>query len=1080
MDLPLLVDALGILLTPAIPHLAKAGGEAAKEAAKEAGKKLGTDGWAKIQEIWTKIRPRVEAKEAAREAVEDLAAAPEDSTRIDVFKWQLEKILARDATLVRELVPLVEAAQKQVVQRATARDGVVIQTEGGVEGGIHVTIEREPSEVSGVRTAAESGADSRRAAGPLREAYLHDVVLQCRRLALFGVDPTMASRGEEATLELDAVYTALLTLGQAEDEEWTGAALMDSREQSVTGAVGSTLVSGGVRRRSALEELNREQRLVLLGDPGSGKSTFVNFVALCMAGEILGRKDFHLELLRAPLPGEKKEHRLAAKEDAEPQPWDQGVLLPVRVVLRDFAARGLPEVGEEATAAHLWDFIAVELGRGTLGKYEPELERELREEGGLVLLDGLDEVPEAERRRMQIRQAVEGFTAEFPRCRFLVTSRTYAYRSQKWRLREFSEAVLAPFSGSQVRLFVDRWYAHVARRRGQDESDAQGRAEKLKRAIFAGDRLRPLAERPLLLTLMASLHAWRGGSLPDERVVLYADAVELLLDSWERQRVVTDRAGQPLLIQPSLTEWLKVERSGRILGLLNETAYRAHAGQPELAGTADIVEGLLALSPDPDLKPARLIEYLRDRAGLLVPRGVGIYALPHRTFQEYLAACHLTDHDYPDEVARLVRQDPARWREVTLLAGAKAGRGTSSAAWDLVDALCPEREEGPGGGGAEAWGAQVAGQVLVESLGAGETASRRQRPRLERVRGRLREVVEGDRLPAVERVLAGANLARLGDPREEVQTVDAMDFCLVPAGRFRMGSEEGEASSYEEERPAHDLELEYPFRIGRYAVTQAQYGEFVEAGGYEDTGLWEEAALNGFWSEWGCGGLGDSERRQGPTTFGDSYELANHPVVGVSWYEALAFTRWVTARWRASGRLPEGWAVKLPSEAEWEKAARGGERVCAFPVIGRVGVETEAPEMVENPAPTRLFPWAGAFDPENANVHESGLGKTGAVGCFSSGACPYGCEGMSGNVWEWTRSVWGRDFREAGFAYPYEAGDGRETLYASEDQRRVLRGGAFGERSKHTRCAARGRSHPYDRFVSVGFRVVMSPVSPGH
>jgi predicted NACHT family NTPase len=448
---------------------------------------------------------------------------------------------------------------------------------------------------------------------------------------------------------------------------------------------------GENRRASALEELNRHNRLVLLGDPGSGKTTFVNFVAMCLAGETLQHKDANLAVLTAPLPQEDDPRR-NRDEKPKPQPWEHGPLLPLRVILRDFAARGLPPVGEKASAKTLWQFIVSELDAWALHEFEKPLAQELLQKGGLLLLDGLDEVPEADQRRTQIKQAVEGFAASFPKCRILVTSRTYAYQRQDWRLNGFSESVLAAFSRGQIRNFVERWYAHIAVLRRMGSDDAQGRAELLKRAIFNSTQLMGLAERPLLLTLMASLHAWRGGTLPEKREELYADAVDLLLDWWESPKAVRNARGELVVRQPSLAEWLKVDRA-KVRALLEDLAYQAHARQQETTGTADIpegdlVSGLMRLSQNPDVNPRQLVDYLSLRAGLLIPRGVGVYTFPHRTFQEYLAACYLTDHDYPEKVAELACADFNRWREVALLAGAKAARGTASAIWSLVDALC--------------------------------------------------------------------------------------------------------------------------------------------------------------------------------------------------------------------------------------------------------------------------------------------------------------------------------------------------------------------------------------------------------
>jgi formylglycine-generating enzyme required for sulfatase activity len=279
------------------------------------------------------------------------------------------------------------------------------------------------------------------------------------------------------------------------------------------------------------------------------------------------------------------------------------------------------------------------------------------------------------------------------------------------------------------------------------------------------------------------------------------------------------------------------------------------------------------------------------------------------------------------------------------------------------------------------------------------------------------------RLPAVERALAGRTLAILGDPRPEVMTVDGMEFRIVAAGRFWMGSGEEDSVAYDDEKPRHEVDLPYEYRMARYPVTVAQFREYVEATGVEP---------------------GEPGSLRGP---------ANRPVVEVSWFEAVAFCEWLTGRLREKGCLKEGWAARLPSEAEWEKAARGTEG--------------------------RIYPWGPEFDPERANTHESGIGGVSTVGCFPNGASVYGCEEMSGNVLEWTRSLWGED--SPLFSYPYEPLDGRENLKAPARVVRILRGGLYCWASRFAQCAVRLRPGPYFRLgkVAVGFRVLLSPSSSG-
>jgi len=896
----------------------------------------------------------------------------------------------------------------------------------------------------------------------LRSQYLRRLLVAANALSLTGIDPKAAS-DREANLNLGAVYTALLT---------TRTEGMGQISKGLTGERGK---KGG--QLSALAQLDKYPYLVLLGDPGSGKSTFVNFVAMCLAGECLGRDDVNVQTLTAPLPDDEGE------EQEDRQLWSHNALLPLPIILRDLAARGLPEPEETATAEHLWQFLEKESRTNGFVSY---LRRELGKKGGLILLDGLDEVPKAHARRIQIKQLVEDLVATLPLARIVVTSRTYAYQKQEWALDGFQESVLAPFSDGQIRRFINRWYAHIARQRGLHETDAQGRAEQLKRAIFDSNRLKGLAERPLLLTLMSSLHAWRGGSLPQKREELYADTVDLLLEWWESQRVVRDEAGEVIVMQPSLVEWLKVDRD-HVRELLHELAFNAHNNQSEMVGTADIPEsalvtGLLGLKDDPDMKPARLIEFLSQRAGLIVPRGVKVYTFPHRTFQEYLAACYLTDNEYPDKVVKLVRTDPNRWREVALLAGAKAARGSASTIWLLIDALCYQEPTDAGDCLEDVWGAHLAGQALVEIANL-QKVSVNNAPKVERVKRWLLHIMGGDQLPVTERAIAGVNLGILGDPRVEIMDADAMQFCFVPKGLFWMGSDEDNEFAKDADRPIHEVNITHPYWIGRHPVSNAQFQLFVDDGGYQEAAYWTEAEAHGWWKNGEVGGYTwipekkewEQRWRNFPYDYDRPFNLPNHPVVGLNWYEALAYTRWLTQRWQRAGLLSKDWAVKLPSEAEWEKAAQGGIELPVAPIIRPMKASEILPAVTvtENIAVQKRFPWGDKMDAECANGEDADLNGTNALAIFPKGASPYGVMGLSGNVFEWTQSRWGSDVEPA-YTYPYQQDDGREELDSKDI--RVLRGGSVGLPETWLRCASRSRYYPNGYgLYNIGFRVCVSP-----
>ncbi len=410
----------------------------------------------------------------------------------------------------------------------------------------------------------------------------------------------------------------------------------------------------------------------------------------------------------------------------------------------------------------------------------------------------------------------------------------------------------------------------------------------------------------------------------------------------------------------------------------------------------------------------------------------------------------MTDNDYPERIAELARKDPNRWREVALLTGAKATRGSKFAIWPLVEALCYGEPTDIDAGLEEYWGALIAGQMIVESADITKVSDK-DKGKVVRVKKWLLKFIRNSEIPSTERSLAGNVLAQIGDTRQDVLTLDNMKFCYVPAGEFKMG--EGE-----------NVEVNYGFWIALYPVTSAQFNEFIKDKGYKEEKYWMEAKVAGIWKNVKFKGRWDDKFRKGPYRFGFPFNLSNHPVVGVSWYEALAFTRWITERWQKKGILPEKMAVDLSSEVEWEKAARGGFKIPKNYVIKTVkdiNRNTFSRELKENNNSTREYPWDGEINTNITNYSDTGIGATSAVGCFPGGKSTcYGCEEMSGNVWELTRSN----------------EDGSVNLEASPDISRVLRGGSFSYDRSYLRCSYRDRLNPYVRNYFIGFRVVVVPI----
>jgi len=856
---------------------------------------------------------------------------------------------------------------------------------------------------------------------PLRERYLREVWDACCNLKLTSIDVKVATgRGEAAELALNAVFTDLDVFEAPPRVEMTPA-----KARRPAGERGERSDDGkrSDNRLPAMAALSKYPRLVLLGDPGSGKSTLVNFVALCLAGAWL--------------------HKVEANRKRLGEASKLPSLLPVRVILRDYAARGLPQ------DKGLWQFIQDELkatpnsAGDSLAPCIPAIAAALAaRRGALLLLDGVDEVPEAQNCRVRLKEKIEQFGRDFPQCRIVVTSRPYAYQDEKARLTGFEVRTLADFSPEQVQTFIGRWYEHVGQRdRSLGPAKARQYAAQLQAAVEQNPRLADLAPRPLLLTLMASLHRWQeGGRLPEKRQALYEASVGLLLDLWQRPKQVFGAQGRSVGIEYDVWRELGIGAEA-LRKALELAAYEAHLNQPSTQGTHDIrardLVGVLYERSDKaktgaaaDAGERRIVTYLTNRAGLLIEREQGrVYAFPHRTFQEYLAACHLASTDFPYLLADRLREDDGRWREASLLAAARAVTGSPAPIWNLVAGFCPR--DVPVGPDrvlprtADWYAALRAAEALIETELHREVPER-QAALLERLRKWLIALIEQGVLPAAERVAAGDTLGRLGDPRPGVGLTAAGDpsivWCGVSSGQFIMGSRDDSESVYGKETPQQRIDLP-AYRISKYLITNAQYDAFAQDGGY--TVAWRRYWTDAGW-QW-------KEKRTTPEQYGGVFDLPNHPVVNVTSYEALAFCGWLSEKL--------GHPVTLPTEAQWEKAARGPDG-----------------------GATHRYPWGDKITPEHANYDETGIGTTTAVGIFPQGTSPYGALDMAGNAWEWCLTQWRSDYTQPVDDDP--AGDAP----------RVLRGGAFHGYKWDVRCASRYSNNPNHSLRFYGFRVVAPPV----
>jgi formylglycine-generating enzyme required for sulfatase activity len=253
-------------------------------------------------------------------------------------------------------------------------------------------------------------------------------------------------------------------------------------------------------------------------------------------------------------------------------------------------------------------------------------------------------------------------------------------------------------------------------------------------------------------------------------------------------------------------------------------------------------------------------------------------------------------------------------------------------------------------------------------------------------------------------------------------SVFTVEMVTVPAGDFDMGSDSTDPYIITAELPRHTVYLD-EYQIGKNLITNAQYKQFIDSGGYKNSAYWTTAGWN-----WRVASQESLPQAWLYGWFNSGPLFPNYPIVGVSWYEADAFCRWA--------------GMRLPTEAEWEKAARGTDH--------------------------RYYPWGNTPDGSRCNSYDNvppdTFSTTSPVGFFTNDASPYGCHDMTGNVMQWMHDWYSSSY--------YLSSPNINPQGPSSGTRKSLRGGAWNGDAYGCRCAGRGNGELYTRGGDVGFRAV--------
>ncbi len=684
-----------------------------------------------------------------------------------------------------------------------------------------------------------------------------------------------------------------------------------------------------------------DESLYVAGAAGYGKSTFAKWLRL----QVLAPQSHQFKV-----PSAKEFQELLPESLRDRLP----VLIPFRDIVDDL--KSLPRQSAMSAAEFLELLCKWTNTYATKTGITAELLRSWLQAGRtLLILDGVDELPTVavgpdfqwHPRNIVLDSLPLAVSDWLPRGnRILLTSRPYGLNPDQLKALQaagLSSCSLQPLPEVLQTLLVERWFSVLPKY----SSGASTEAQLMMRAVRGIPRVSELVASPLLLTAVCIVYE-QGGELPKDIHDLYNSVVRCSLNArYKNDKVVVHIHRRQL---------------GRI-------AWGMHTGDPFEPGRANPlasagfseIDGILTkyLETNPQTATGQQIvitmrDELLERSGLLLPKNAEKAAFQHLSLQEFLAAEWISELQQGQSITELFcsRGTVANWREtLQFLFCRQAEDRNQSVVTELAGhILCAVEQQTP----------LLAAELAAVACDAVNVLLDRkyQLPddHKARLRRLFRQSLDQD-APLLARDQLGLTVGRIGDDRPELDLDNPAAWVTVPAGDYPLGDEKSQV-----------FKLPNAVEVARFPVTNAQFRQFVEDGGYDNPKFW----LSG-WEEKCAGKWSEPRSYEFPDLAGPT-----QPVTGVSWYEAQAFCEWFNSR-------NTGYRYGLPTDNLWEATARG-------------------------PSGNR-YSWGDEWQETWCNNRSSKLQRPSVVGIFPHCQSFCGAIDMTGNVWEWTDTF----YRETGY-----------------------------------------------------------------